>query len=58
MAAVSLVPAAGANAAVRARAHRTPAATSRIEAGAAWLRELVIDVLEKAGVRIDPDGNH
>ena len=31
---------------------------SRIEAGAAWLRELVIDVLAKAGVRIDPDGNH
>jgi hypothetical protein len=58
VAAVSLVPAASANAAVRARAHRIPAATSRIEIGAAWLRGLVIDVLGKAGVRIDPDGNH
>ena len=52
VAAVSLVPVAGANAAVRARAHRTPAVASRIETGAAWLRDLVLDVLEKAG---DPD---
>ncbi len=58
VAAVSLVPAASANAAVRARAHWTPAVTSRIEIGAIWLRDLVINVLGKAGVRIDPDGNH
>jgi hypothetical protein len=57
VAAVSLVPVASANAAVRARAHRTPAATSRIEISAAWLRDLVINVLGKAGIRIDPDGN-
>jgi nitrous oxide reductase len=58
VAAVSLVPAASANAAVHARAHRTPAAASRVEGGASWLRDLVIHFLEKAGVRIDPDGDH
>jgi hypothetical protein len=57
-AAVSLVPAAGANAAVRERAPRAHAAAFRGEAGASWLRDLVIHLLEKAGVRIDPDGNH
>jgi hypothetical protein len=57
MVAVSLVPVASANAAVHARAHRAPAVASRIETGAAWLRDLVINVLGKAGVRIDPDGN-
>jgi len=58
-AALSLVPAAGANAAaVRERAPRTHAAAFRGEAGASWLRDLVIHLLEKAGVRIDPDGNH
>jgi len=56
--ALSLVPAAGANAAVRERAPRTHAAAFRGEAGASWLRDLVIHLLEKAGVRIDPDGNH
>jgi hypothetical protein len=56
VAAVSLVSAGSANAAVRARTHRTPAAPSRIEAGAAWLRSLLVNALEKAGVRIDPDG--
>jgi hypothetical protein len=56
--AVSLVPAASASAAVRERAPRTHAAAFRGEAGASWLRDLVIHLLEKAGVRIDPDGNH
>jgi len=58
VAAVSLVPAASANAAVREGAHRTPAAASRVEAGTSWLRDLVIHVLAKAGIRIDPDGDH
>jgi TRAP-type C4-dicarboxylate transport system substrate-binding protein len=58
-AAVSLVPAASANAAVRARAHRTSANSSRIEVGAAWLWDLVVKALGgEAGVRIDPDGHH
>ena len=56
MAAISLVPFASADAAVHERAHRTPAAASRAEAGTSWLRDLVIHFLEKAGVRIDPDG--
>lgn len=56
--AVSLVPAASADAAVRERAHQTHAAAFRVEAGASWLRDLVIHLLEKAGVRIDPDGDH
>ena len=56
--AVSLVPVASANAAVRARAQRAPKVASGIEIGAAWLRDLVVNVLGKAGVRIDPDGNH
>jgi len=58
VAAVSLIPAAGADAAVHERAHRAPAAASRVEAGASWLRDLVIHFLAKAGVRIDPDGDH
>jgi hypothetical protein len=58
VAAVSLAPVASTDAAVRERAYRTPAAASRAEAGASWLRDLVIRFLEKAGVRIDPDGNH
>ena len=58
VAAVSLVPAASAEAAVRERAHRTPAATFRVETGASWLRDLVMHALEKAGIRIDPDGDH
>jgi hypothetical protein len=58
VAAVSLVPVASANAAVRERAHRTPTAASRVEAGASWLRDLAIHALRKAGVRIDPDGGH
>jgi uncharacterized protein (DUF736 family) len=58
LAAVSLVPVTSANAAVRPRAHRASVATSRIETGAAWLRELVVNILGKAGVRIDPDGDH
>ena len=58
LAAVSLVPVASANAAVHARAHRTPVVASRVEIGSAWLRDLVINVLGKAGVRIDPDGDH
>jgi hypothetical protein len=58
VAAVSLVPVASANAAVHARAHRAPAVAPKMETGAAWLQDLVIDVLEKAGIRIDPDGNH
>jgi hypothetical protein len=57
VAAVSLVPASSANAAARTRGHRAPAIPSRIESGA-WLRDLVVNVLVKAGVRIDPDGNH
>jgi uncharacterized protein (DUF736 family) len=56
VAAVSLVPVASAHAAVRARTHRTTA--SQVEAGASWLRDLAIHVLAKAGIRIDPDGNH
>ncbi len=58
LAAVSLVPAASANAAVGARVHRTPVVASGVEIGAAWLRDLVINILGKAGIRIDPDGNH
>jgi hypothetical protein len=58
VAAVSLVPVASANAAVHARAHRARIASSRIEAGAAWLWDLVVKALGgDAGVRIDPDGN-
>ena len=56
VAAVSLVPVGSANAAVQARAHRAPTTFSRIEAGAAWLRSLLVSAMEKAGVRIDPDG--
>lgn len=58
VAAVSLVPVASANAAVHERAYRTLAATSRVEAGASWLRDLVNHFLVKVGVRIDPDGDH
>lgn len=58
VAAVSLVPGASANAAVRSRSHQAPVDSSRIEAGAAWLRNLVIGVMEKAGIRIDPNGGH
>jgi tetrahydromethanopterin S-methyltransferase subunit D len=58
VAAVSLVPVGSANAAVHARAHRAGVACSRIEAGAAWLWDLVVKALVgDAGVRIDPDGN-
>lgn len=57
-AAVLLVPVAGANAAVHRREHRAPVASSRIEAGVAWLWDLVAKALVgDAGVRIDPDGH-
>ena len=57
LAAVSLVPVGSANAAIHARAHRAPIASSRIGAGVTWLWELVVKVMVDAGVRIDPDGN-
>jgi hypothetical protein len=57
---LALVPVNGAHAAVHARAHKSQSvsSTSGIEAVAAWLRALLLETLENAGVRIDPDGNH
>lgn len=58
VATISLAPVASANAAaVHARAHRAPVASSRIEAGITWLWDLVAEVLAgDDGVRIDPNG--
>ncbi len=55
---LALVPVNGAHAAVHARAHKSQSVSSGIEAGAAWLRGLLFEALENAGVRIDPDGYH
>ena len=58
--AVSLLPVSGAGAAARARTHPCPVVTSPSLEGeiAAWVKSTVIDVLNKSGIRIDPNGGH
>jgi hypothetical protein len=53
---VSLVTAGDASAAVRARAHQGHGAVAGIETASARLRALLVHALEKAGIRIDPNG--
>jgi hypothetical protein len=48
---LALVPMGNAHAAVHAPAHKG-------HAGAASLWDLLVETLEKAGIRIDPDGQH
>ena len=53
---VSLLPVGDASAAVRARAHQGHGAVAGIETASARLRSLLVHALEKAGIRIDPNG--
>ncbi|MFL6193127.1 MAG: hypothetical protein ACJ75H_03060 [Thermoanaerobaculia bacterium] len=57
--ALSLVPAGTASAGVRSNGGREDrAVAARSEARRPWLVNLVVTLLEKMAVRIDPDGNH
>jgi hypothetical protein len=55
---LSLVPLVSADAAGLARWGRDEqSASSWIEARGSWIRGLLVNLLEKAGVQIDPEGN-
>jgi len=57
-AALSLVPLESTNAACLARWGRDEqSASSWVEARGSWLRSLLVQLLEKAGVQIDPEGH-
>ena len=55
--ALSLTPLGLANAASRAHAHPR-AAVAAHHGIVAWVTRTVVDVMAKAGIRIDPNGSH